>query len=131
MHPNPPSSALFSHCVPSGSPSRDVGSSSTACPQPGEILESSEQAELEKLEALLGNKEVSSSKLDVAPPWLKAKALNEELQENWKNAYKVVPEHSVPKTANVVRSHVIYKVKRKERHKRRLKARLCAQGNHD
>lgn len=50
---------------------------------------------------------------------------------SWKDDYTVVPESSVPLDANVIRSHVIYKVKKEEEECRRLKARVGADGNQD
>lgn len=47
---------------------RDIGTSHTSSPVPGTVLASTEQAELEKLEGLIGNKEVSSAKISFAPP---------------------------------------------------------------
>lgn len=42
-----------------------------------------------------------------------------------------VDERDVPRDANVVGSHMIYKVKSEENERKRLKGRLCPHGNHD
>lgn len=126
---NPQTSAFFSSYQSTGAPSRDIGDSSTDGPTPDALLEFTGQKELEQLENIIGNKEVSSAKISFAPlpGWLKDKVLDEELTGNWKDAYHVVPERTAPKTSNVIRSQLIYKVKRKERGS--LKARLCARGD--
>lgn len=49
-----------------------------------------------------------------APPWLIEKAVQAELAQNWKGAYEEVLEKEVPKGANVIGSHVIFKIKVEE-----------------
>jgi len=57
------------------------------------------------------------------------KALKEEVESNWKGAYETFTENEVPRNANVIDSHVVYKVKVEENDSKRMKARLCTYGN--
>lgn len=58
-------------------------------------------------------------------------AFNSEFQNNWVDAFVEVPERSVPRDANVITSHVVYKIKTDETGSRKLKARVVPHGNRD
>lgn len=67
--------------------------------------------ELRLISDVIGSKQVTASKLDFVPPWILQEALRSEHESNWKDAYTEVSDESVPRSANVISSHVIYKVK--------------------
>lgn len=69
--------------------------------------------------------------MDSTPPCILDKAVTEEIENTWKGAYVEVPEHSVLKSANIVSSNIVYKVKREEKGHKSMKARLCPHGNRD
>ena len=113
-------------------PERDVGMPQLpTSDNVGKSIDSSEQEVLEQLYQATGGDQVTRSNLENAPPWLVQKALGEEIDIAWKGAYEEVPESEVPMGANVITSHVVYKVKNEEGGRKRLKARLCPHGNRD
>lgn len=59
------------------------------------------------------------------------KSVENELKSNWDGAYVSFQKGSVSRHANVISSHFVYKIKRKENEKKRLKARLCPHGNRE
>lgn len=50
---------------------------------------------------------------------------------SWEGAYVPVREADLPQSANIISSHVVYKVKTEEDKSMRLKARICPHGNRD
>ena len=100
------------------------------CDKPLE-LESHEQRVLDDIHGILGYEQVNRRKMEFAPPWIVQKEVQEEYQPNWADSYVEVQDKIVPKDANVIGSHVVYKVKVEENNQKRLKARLCPHGNHD
>lgn len=94
-------------------------------------LESEKPRIMEQIYSQIGSKQVSRSKVEFAPSWILDEAFQTEHDSNWKGAYKPVREDEVAKDANVVRSHVVYKVKTNEDGERALKARICPHGNED
>ena len=54
-----------------------------------------------------------------------------EHESNWKDAYTEVLDRNISRNANVISSHVVYKLKTDEIGTRRLKARIVPHGNHD
>ena len=58
-------------------------------------------------------------------------AFDRELNENWADTVVEVNDEDVPQDANVITSHVVYKVKQAEDGTRKLKARLVPHGNRD
>lgn len=86
---------------------------------------------LEDIYRVIGGEQVTRRKLEFAPPWIVEMADKEELEDNWKETIEEVEEASVPKDANVIGSHFVYKVKNEEGNAKRLKARLCPHGNMD
>lgn len=68
--------------------------------------------------------------METAPAWLLEKNVDTEMKEAWCGAYIEVPRKEVPIGANVIGSHLVYKVKVEEGSKR-LKARLCPHENRD
>lgn len=86
---------------------------------------------LDKIHETVGSQQVTGGKLAFAPPWILEQAFNKEHDSNWANAYEMVPEKSVPRNANTITSHVVYKVKTNEEGDRELKARIVPHGNRD
>jgi len=79
----------------------------------------------------VGLTQVIRSRLEIAPPWIVQEAFDTKHQSNWKDAYELVDEVDVPRNANVITSHVVYKVKTNEANEKNLKARIVPHGNHD
>lgn len=67
----------------------------------------------------------------MAPSWIIQQALSKEHDDNWSEAYGEVSEKNLPLGANVISSHVVYKLKPEENYNMRLKARICPQGNRE
>lgn len=86
--------------------------------------------ELDRLFKIFGKTQVTKNKMDVAPPWLVRKSVAEEIDQNWKSAYEEIEEKDFARTANVIGSHMVYKIKKGE-NEMRLKARLLPHGNRD
>lgn len=79
----------------------------------------------------IGKTQVTRAKLEHVPQWLLDKADQKEHDENWAGAYEVVEEKYVPKKANVITSHTVYKVKVDEDKNMKMKSRICPHGNRD
>lgn len=47
--------------------------------------------------------------MEMASPWLVQRALTEQVEQNWRSSYKEVNKKRVPRAANVIGSHDIYK----------------------
>lgn len=86
---------------------------------------------LDEIHEVVGSKQVTRTHLTFAPPWILQEALKAEHDSNWADAYEVMQENSVPRNANVISSHVVYKLKTEEDGKRKMKARIVPHGNHD
>lgn len=94
-------------------------------------LESDQQKVLRNVHGMIGGRQVMLNELECAPSWLTGKALEKEHEENWADAYYEVSEDTLPANANIIGSHVVYKVKTSEQGEHRMKARICPHGNHD
>lgn len=86
---------------------------------------------LDEIHNIIGSKQVTASHLSFAPPWILREALKSEHDTNWHDAYKEVMDKDVPRTANVITSHVVYKLKTDEQGARMMKVRIVPHGNHD
>ena len=117
-----------------GNPLEDIGDTPRGKDTEGDKpvqLESQEQRVLDDLYGILGSEQVTRRKMECAPPWIVEKAVTAEYTSNWADAYIEVKDEDVRKGANVIGSHIVYKVKVEENGRKRLKARLCPHGNHD
>lgn len=115
-----------------GEPMLDIGMDSASGPQEGsEDLRSDEDLVLKDVYKAIGSGQVTRKSMECAPAWLVKKAVDEEINSNWSEAYEEVTEASVPMNSNVLDSHFVYKIKIEEAGKKRLKARLCPHGNRD
>lgn len=74
-------------------------------------LSRDDQKKLDKLFDIVRNSQVSRKKVESFPTWLVDKALQEELEEMWRGAYTVVPEHIVRLHASIIGSRVVYRIK--------------------
>lgn len=83
-------------------------------PSSGTELIRVRSAELEKLCNVTGFLQVTKCRKEMAPPCLIQKALSKEVEQNWQSAYEEVNEKDVPRTTNVIGSHIIYKTKSEE-----------------
>lgn len=79
----------------------------------------------------LGSHQVTRRKLSFSPPWILDKAFHKEYYYNWHDAYESKQGREILPYANIVASHVIYKVKTDEEGVRTLKARIVPHGNRD
>ena len=116
---------------------RDVGEY-TICPHNsedssihGRMLQRDLSRELETIYEAIGSKQVTATQLSFAPPFILQSALKHEHDSNWTEAYEEVLDCDVPRYANVITSHVVYKVKTDEEGTRKMKARIVPHGNHD
>ena len=94
-------------------------------------MESEKRQELEDVHKIYEAHQVSGGKLDFTLPWLLEQAFEKEHDSNWVEAYGQVGERDIPAHANVITSHVVYKLKTDEIGNRDLKARIVPHGNHD
>lgn len=53
--------------------------------------------------------------MELDPAWLLDKAIRNEIDVNWADAYEVVCASNVPAGPNIIGSHIIYKIKLEER----------------
>lgn len=79
----------------------------------------------------MGSKQLTRAKMSFAPAWILDSALKEELESNWTDTFDTVDERNVGHNANVIPSHVVYKVKNDENNVKITKARICPNGNRD
>lgn len=112
-------------------PNKDIGNTEIRMEAVIGDLTSNEQKILTNLHNKIGNSTVTLNKLQGIPPWVTYKAITNEHDNNWTDAYYEVEENSIPPNANVITSHVIYKVKTDEQGKHTMKARICPHGNKD
>lgn len=94
-------------------------------------LASSEQTELQRVYEIIGARQVTAAQLEFASPALLERAAKVEHEENWSSAYAEVDRREVPRDANVISSHWVYKIKKATNGTLRLKGRLVLHGNRD
>ena len=94
-------------------------------------LETDRHRVLESIYECVGSKQVTRSKLEFAPSWILDDAFESEYEANWRESYKPVTEKDVPRHANIITSHVVYKIKTSENGTRTLKSRIVPHGNRD
>lgn len=114
-----------------GNPEKDIGKMTDVPRHADGQLQSTKQDTLTEIYKVVGGKQLTRSKMAFAPSWVLDSALQEELQSNWKDAYDTVDDREIGNNANVIPSHVLYKVKNEEHNTKRMKARLCPNGNRD
>lgn len=114
---------------------RDIGGQTKsvmrAADHAGETLCSSKQMVLRMIKNRMGSKQVTASQLSFAPAWILEEAIQKELDDNWRGAYELVGYVDLSPDANVIASHVDFKLKEDHDRSLRLKARLVLHGNRD
>lgn len=116
-----------------GNPVKDIGSLQLRreAPSHGQVLTSNRGEELTRLYNNIGTTQVTRSKLQCAPPWLVDEAFRKELEGNWCDAFVPVASNKLPRGANIITSHTVYKIKISEEGEKTLKARIVAHGDKD
>lgn len=97
----------------------------------GMELQSNEGDILRDIKETIGSNQVTASAIAFAPGWVIEKAIRQEHDENWTGAYSEVMESDLPNNANVISSHVVFKVKTQDDESLRMKARIVVHGNRD
>ena len=100
-------------------------------PPPAVDLTSEKQRILKDVYEEIGTSQVAYRRLEFAPSWLIEEAFAKEHDDNWADAYELVDYKEMPKHANVISSHVVYKIKKQDDEMLILKARLVPHGNND
>ena len=101
-----------------------------ACPANNTEMASQKTAILAKLYKKYNSEQFTKQKAPDIPEWLYIEAVASELQ-NWKSQYEHVKLADVPADANVIGSHLVYRIKKDEKGQFRFKARLVVHGNED
>lgn len=96
-----------------------------------QTLSSAEQQVLADIKEVIGKKQVSGCEMEFAPPWTVNQAVEREVCENWTEAYEPIHRNQMPRDANIISSHFVYKVKTDEKGLKKFKARLVIHGNRD
>lgn len=97
----------------------------------GETLASQETAIIHDVKQTIGKNQVTSSAIAFAPGWIVEKAMKAEHDENWVEAYEEVPESGLRNNADVISSHLVFKVKTNDDGSLKLKGRIVVYGNRD
>lgn len=66
---------------------------------------------MEGIYNVLGSKKFTRKKMSLTQAWVLESALKEELEASWTDTFETVDERDVGDNANVIPSHVVYKVK--------------------
>lgn len=69
--------------------------------------------------------------IEFVPSLISEKAFTKEYEENWAGDLQKVNEFGIIHEANIISSNVLYKIKTDEESTRKMKARLCPQGEED
>ena len=93
-------------------------------------LQSNEQEVLSDMLSALGNRSFLRHQAQAFDQSVIVNAYNKE-EENFVANVKIVPRSSVPKSANIIGSHTIYKLKQNDDQSLKLKARIAPHGNED
>lgn len=114
---------------------KDIGSFAAAADMrndlDGMVLQSQKQAALRKIKDEIGSRQVTIGSLEFAPDWVLDDAIHSELATNWKGAYTAVSMVAIPQGANLISSHLLFKVKDDDKGNLKLKARLVLHGHRD
>lgn len=96
-----------------------------------ERLASQEETILQDIKSVIGSNQVTASAVAFAPGWIVDKAMKAEHDDNWTDAYEEVLEHDLPQKANLISSHILFRVKTNDDGSLRLKGRIVVHGNRD
>lgn len=94
-------------------------------------LNSNEQKVLKEIKSVISDQQMTHRKLGFASPWIVSRAAGAEIMSNWDGTYEEVKDKNIPGNANVIPSHIIFKVNTEEKGKLRLKAGLCPHSNRE
>lgn len=97
---------------------------------PAGPLKTTRKEALEDVYRVIGHESVVQRDLEFATPWFVHEVYQVE-QENWSGIYEIVNESQVLKVANILSSHVVYKVKVNEDQSVKLKERIFPHGNRE
>ena len=97
---------------------------------PGQELQSSERELIKKYFEAFGHAEFMLHQAQGLPPFATRNAYEKE-EKSFKKTVTTVTVSQVPKDANIVTSHVLYKVKKCDDASLTLKARIAVHGNKD
>lgn len=97
---------------------------------PGQDLRSTGKDLIQTYYKAFGNTEFMLHPAQGLPPFATQNAYDKE-ERSFKKIVKDVPVSRVPKNANIVSSHVLYKVKKCDDNSLTLKARIAVHGNKD
>lgn len=106
----------------------DIGTAKVRPEGVGGELATAEQFVLKKVQDTIGNDQVTGGNMECAPSWLIHKAMRDEHDNNWADAYEQIMEDDIPRGANFCSSHIVYKVKTEEGGMRKLKGRIFPMG---
>lgn len=113
----------------------DLGSHAQAVLDEGKELKtllcSSEQTLLKDIERQIGTRQVTKRELEGMPDWITKKSMDLEVTENWASVTEEVSAQEMPRDANLLSTHFVFKIKKTEQDERMLKARLVVHGNRD
>lgn len=79
----------------------------------------------------IGQHQVTAKSLEFVPQWLIEEALEKEMDNNWQGPYLEVTAFSIDRSANVIGSNMVYKVKVGDDAQPVMKARLVLHCNFD
>ena len=97
----------------------------------GDLRKQLEQKQLANVHEATKGKQVRSSQLSDCPEGLVTAAYQKEFSTNWERFVTEVPLKDVEQSANILPSHVVYKVKKSDSGELSLKARTCIRGDLD
>ena len=113
-----------------GMPERDIGTTIIQpTPAPPSDLQSDRQQILKTILDTVGPSSVTRKKLEFAPAWILDEAFEREHRDNWERAYIIIDDKEVPRHANIITSHTIYKIREQEDGSKTLKNRIVPHGN--
>ena len=96
-------------------PAADINKLKVTRRLPKNVTLTSDRARvMKRIYKTIGKDQVSRKRLESAPSWIVREAFEKEHSSNWWDAYEEVDEAEVPRDANVISSHVVYKVKSNE-----------------
>lgn len=97
----------------------------------GEEMSSQEAEIIHDIKSKIGTNQVTVREIAFARSWVIEKAMKSEQDQNWTDAYLEVAESDLPKLANIISSHVIFKVKKNDDGTLKRKDRIVVHGNKD
>lgn len=97
----------------------------------GALLQSNEQHIMQQIRLTIGSRRVSIGRLEFAPNWIIDKEIESELQNSWKDAFKVFPFASNSADPKAISSHFVFNISEEVNNNLKLEARLVLHGLRD